>query len=294
MRRWAWVLAVGAGAALASCGPRRPTVVATPHYVIGAPYQAGGAWYYPHEAFRYDATGLAERLPDRRGQTADGEVFDPAGMAGSHQTLQLPAIARVTNLQNGRRIRVRLNDRGPDNPGRIIGLTRRAADLLDLPPDGAAPVRVEVESGPSQALRDRLQGGPKGITAAPVGAVLAESLPAPGSRAAPVRVAPAPAQDIAAPSADLEVPDQLPPTVEQTPLQPGRLWLRAGQFSQPGYANAVKTNLSLLPVEVRREQEGRTASFVVMAGPFASVAAADRALDQARSAGVTDAVIVVE
>ena len=61
-------------------------------------------WHYPREDFRYDATGLAERLPDRSGLTADGEAFDPASMAGAHPTLQLPSIARVTNLENGRQV----------------------------------------------------------------------------------------------------------------------------------------------------------------------------------------------
>ena len=286
--------ALAAALALASCGPRRPPLVATPHYLVGAPYEAAGTWFYPREAFRYDVTGLAERLPDRAGLTADGEVFDPAAMAAAHQTLQLPAIARVTNLENGRRIRVRLNDRGPANPGRLIALTRAAADLIGLAPGGAAQVRVEVESGPSQALRDRLQGAPAGITAAPVTGVTAESLPAPGGRAAEVaRVAPSTAPDQPSP-AEPDVPDRLPATVEQGPEQPGQLWLKAGQFSQARYANTVKATLSMLPVEIRREPGARVPSFLVMAGPFASVAAADTALDQARAAGVTDATIVVE
>lgn len=291
MRPW---LALAAAVALAACGHRRPAMVTTPHYVIGAPYEAGGTWYYPRESFRYQATGLAERIQDHTGPTTDGESYDPEAMAGAHQTLQLPAIARVTNLENGRRIRVRLNDRGPANPGRLIGLTSRAAELIGLRAGSVAQVRVEVESGPSQALRDRLQGGPAGVTAAPVASVLEESLPPPGGgRAAPGRVARSAAAP-PVPTAEAEVPDRLPATVEQGPAQPGQLWVRAGQFSQSRYANAVKANLSALPVEVRREPGARDAGFVVMAGPFASVAAADVALDQARAAGVTDAVIVVE
>jgi rare lipoprotein A len=288
-------LALALGLALAGCGQRQPAPVPSPHYVVGAPYQAGGTWYYPRESFDYDATGLAVRLPDRTGLTADGEAFDPSAMAGAHQTLQLPAIALVTNLENGRQIQVRLNDRGPADPGRLVGLTRQAADLLGVPADGVAQVRVQVESGPSQALRDRLQGGPKGITAAPVGVVTEEDLPPPGGRQTATR-SPMAARKLqeTAPAPAETVPDRLPATVEQGIARPGRLWLQAGQFSQSIYANTVKADLSGLPVEIRREGRGRGARFTVMAGPFASVTAADSALDQARAAGVTDAVIVVE
>lgn len=288
-------LSITLGAALAGCGPRNATPVPSAHYVVDSPYQAGGTWYYPRESFDYDATGLAVRLPDRTGLTTDGEAFDPTAMAGAHQTLQLPAIVRVTDLENGRQIRVRLNDRGPVNPGRLIGLTRRAADLLGVPPGGVAQVRVQVESGPSQALRDRLQGAPKGVTPAPVGVVLAEDLPPPGARSHATRSPIAAKLPQETPShPDEALPDRLPATIEQGIARPGRLWLRAGQFSQSIYANAVKAELSELPVEIQREAHGRDADFVVMVGPFASVAAADSALDQARAAGVTDAVIVVE
>ena len=102
---------------LAGCVQRPKPPPPAVQYVVGAAYEAGGVWHYPREDFSYDATGLAERLPDRAGLTADGEAFDPAAMAGSHPTLQLPAIARVTNLENGRQALTRLNDRGPDKPG---------------------------------------------------------------------------------------------------------------------------------------------------------------------------------
>jgi rare lipoprotein A len=289
--RW---LPLAAALALAGCAHR--PLAPSPHYVVGPAYEAGGVWRYPREEFRYNATGLAERLPDRRGLTADGEAFDPAAMAGAHRTLQLPAIATVANLENGRQARIRLNDRGPTNPGRILGLTRRAADLLGVPATGAAQVRVQVDSAASQALRDRLQGAPKGITAAPRGAVTAENLPPPEDAASPARprvAAPRPVPE-ATGSPDADVPDRLPEVVQQETPQPGQLWIRAGQFSQAMYANRIKAKLSGLPVEVRRESLPRSPSFVVLAGPFASVAAADAALDQARAAGVTDAMIVVE
>lgn len=286
--RWWPLLAV----ALAGCSQRtRPVAPAAPHYVTGTAYELGGTWRYPQEQFRYDATGLAERLPDAKGLTTDGERADPTAMTGAHPTLQLPAIADITNLETGRQIRIRLNDRGPANPGRLLGLTARAADLLGLSAGGAIPVRIELDSLASQALRDRLGGGPTGITAAPIATVTSESLPPPGQTAArPSRVATATPVD--SPLANGLEP--LPETVRIVPVQPGQLWVRAGQFTQARYAEALKNKISGVAVQVRREAGSRQAGYLVMAGPFASVADADAGLDQVRRSGVTDASIVVE
>ena len=109
---------------LAGCGPRKAAQAPGAHYVVGPAYQAGGVWRYPAEDFQLDATGVATVLPDRAGLTADGEAYDAAAMAAAHPTLQLPAVAVVTNLETGAQAVVRVNDRGPDNPARVIGLTR--------------------------------------------------------------------------------------------------------------------------------------------------------------------------
>src|ERR1700694_4280238 len=142
MMRWRLL---STAALLAGCGHRAPLHPSAAHYEIGKPYQLAGLWYYPREAFDDDETGLAERLPDRTGATADGEAFDGRALAAAHRTLQLPAIARVTNLENGRHIEVRLTDRGPATPGRLLGLTPRAADLLGIGAD-PMPIRLQVES----------------------------------------------------------------------------------------------------------------------------------------------------
>lgn len=276
---------------LSACTHRAPPPAETVRYRIGPAYELAGVWYYPRESFQADETGLAERIAGHAGPTADGEAFDPAAMAGAHRTLQLPAIASVTNLDNGRQIVIRLNDRGPANPGRLLGLTNRAADLLGLSAS-PAPIRLHVESAPSQALRDRLQGAPGGVTAAPVAVVASESLAPPGGKAAPTRTQPPPPPE--AQTADAALPDRLPETVAQGAAQPGQLWLHAGKFTGAGAANTVKSRLSALPVQIRREGPARAPDYVVVAGPFPSVADADNALDRARAAGVTDAAIVVE
>ncbi len=290
------LLALAAPLLLLGCGPRRTTAVPPLHYVVGAAYQAGGVWYYPREDFQYDATGLAIVLPDGSGLTADGEAFDSMAMAAAHPTLQLPAIARITNLETGLQVLVRINDRGPANPARLIGLTRTAARRLGIPSGGIARVRVQVEDGPSQALRDGSRD-PKdaGITPAPRGGVMAEPLaPPPGvaqssrGRSAPGALASAPA------AAGTALPSHLPDIAVQVAAASGQLWIRAGEFSLAGYADQVRARLGGGNVQVEASRQGRSDVFRVRAGPFADVAAADIALDRARRAGVTDAHIVVE
>ena len=74
-----------------------PQATPDPHYVTGPSWQADGRWFYPHEDFAWQDTGLAVRDHGRDGElTADGEVRDSMAMTGAHQTLQLPAIVSVT------------------------------------------------------------------------------------------------------------------------------------------------------------------------------------------------------
>ena len=262
---------------------------------MGTAYQQGGVWYYPREQTEYAASGLATVIPAHSGPTADGERFDAAALAASHHTLQLPAIARVTNLDNGRQVLLRLNDRGPDNPARLLGLTRHAADLLAAS-DGTQ-IRVELDPDRTRALTEQVGGGPAlNVAAAPRTAVAAEALaPPPGTRqssrgrSAAVIVA---TEAAAAPTA--RVPDQLPDQVVQTTPTPGSLVLRASEFGRVDYANRVAAQLAGLHPTVERVREGRSERFRVRAGPFPTVAAADSALDQARRAGVIDAHLVVE
>ncbi len=282
---------------LAGCGLfRRPAhVTGTPHYMVGGGYQMNGAWFYPREQTRYEATGLAAVAADHDGLTADGEAFDASALAAAHQTLQLPAIARVTNLDNGRQVLVRLNDRGPANPGRLLALTRHAATLLGAS-DGTR-VRVQLDEGMTRSLADQLGGGPHvALAAAPRDSVQAESLAPPPGTGQSGRGASAPgATRMSAPTeADAAVPDRLPDQVQQGAPEAGRIYLRASQFGQIGYAERVHAQLYGLNPQIEMEQEGRTRTYQVKAGPFASVAEADAALDQARRAGVVDARLVVE
>lgn len=77
-------------------------------------------------------------------QTANGEPFQPNTMAAASRTLPFNTRVRVTNLRNGRSVVVRINDRGPYVPGRLIDLTPGAAAKLDMKQNGLAPVSIEV------------------------------------------------------------------------------------------------------------------------------------------------------
>jgi rare lipoprotein A len=108
------------------------------------PYQIRGIWYYPKADPDYDERGVGswygEQFHNRR--TANGEVFDMDLPSAAHKTLPLPSIVEVTNLDNGRKMQVRVNDRGPFVDGRIIDLSKAAAEQLGYDRAGVAHVRV--------------------------------------------------------------------------------------------------------------------------------------------------------
>jgi rare lipoprotein A len=114
-------------------------------YMVGNPYQVKGAWYYPKEDFSYNKVGIASWYGSAfHGRlTANGEVYDQLSLSAAHPTFPLPSYARVTNVENGSSVIVRVNDRGPYHPGRIIDLSNKSADLLDLRDSGTGDVRVQ-------------------------------------------------------------------------------------------------------------------------------------------------------
>lgn len=110
------------------------------------PYEVMGKHYKPKIDKHYDEKGLASwyNYPgQKRRPTASGEVFNAGAMAAAHKTLPLPCVVEVTNLENGKKIKVRVNDRGPYVKGRIIDLTPAAAEKLGFRGKGVAKVRVK-------------------------------------------------------------------------------------------------------------------------------------------------------
>jgi rare lipoprotein A len=113
-------------------------------YKVGRPYRVGGRWYHPHENPNYDRAGTASwygtAFHGRR--TSNGEVYDMYALTAGHPTLPMPSYAYVTNLQNGRTVLVRINDRGPYARDRLIDLSYRTAHTLGYHNQGTARVRV--------------------------------------------------------------------------------------------------------------------------------------------------------
>lgn len=284
--------------------------VAGGQYVVGAAWRAGTTWYYPAEDFTLDQTGLAIRYdgPARRGifsarTTANGETFDPRRLTAAHQTLQLPAIARVTNLENGRGIVVRINDRGPSEPGRMLALSPAAAAAIGMTGTAPGRVRLQVLEAESRRLAEALQSPapPTQLAAAPASgarSVAAESLAPPsGMRAAgSVRSAP-PAVTPAAAAATAEGPAVRVGTPSRAPVQPTQLFVQAGAFAEPANAQRFATRLGgIAPGRVQIEPSTVAGRFLykVRVGPLAGTAEADRILARTRAAGAPDARIVVE
>lgn len=125
--------------------PPQPTAKPGGAIKLGKPYRIAGIWYYPEDNQDYDETGYASWYgPKFHGRpTANGERFDMNQLSAAHRTLPLPSLVLVTNLENGRSIKVRINDRGPFVEDRIIDLSRRAAQFLGFEKQGIARVRVQ-------------------------------------------------------------------------------------------------------------------------------------------------------
>lgn len=113
--------------------------------VVGKPYKVAGKTYRPREDTDYEKVGFSSWYgPTFHGRlTANGEVFDKTSISAAHTTMPLPSYARVTNLENGRSLIVRVNDRGPFHGNREIDVSERAASLLDFKRKGVAKVKVE-------------------------------------------------------------------------------------------------------------------------------------------------------
>lgn len=190
-------------------------------------------------------------------RTSTGEAYDMYGMTAAHKTLPLPAYVQVTNLQNGRSVVVRVNDRGPFVGNRIIDLSYTAAAKLDMLRNGTAMVEVRTIDAPTT--------GP--LTAA----------------------AAAPTAAVAAISA--------PPTAPQTPAATPTLFVQAGAFSDPANADHLVEKLrdgGYGKVFVRDDQIAGRRMFRVRIGPIPDVAEFDRVVAALERVGVHDAHLALD
>jgi rare lipoprotein A len=279
--RWArGAIVLAATALLAACGGvpnlpglpgggsgsvavRAPVVNDPAPFVSGTMrrYQVRGRWYEPSEQPRYDEVGLASWYGAQfNGRpTATGERFDMTAMTAAHKTLPLPALVEVTNQANGRAVIVRINDRGPFVDGRIIDLSRGAAEELGMLSQGVGQVRVRY-LGPAP------RGGGTGVG----------------------RLQQASRSDARQP--DARTPDT---RAESRPprLQDAQYWIQAGSFSDSFAARMAAESLGgdarVNPATV----DGRQV-FRVMLGPWSDADSAERARQSVIGRGVRDALLI--
>jgi len=269
-------------------------------YKVGKPYQVKGIWYYPSEDWTYDRTGIASWYgPNFHGKpTANGEVFDQWEVSAAHKTLPMPSMVRVTNLGNGRSLVVRVNDRGPFKPGRIIDMSKRGAQLLGFEGQGTAQVRVEILTQESMNLAGQIQSPVKPLTKAesPIKVETVASKPV-ASQDLPELVASAPLPqkiptEIVKPVEPKIVEQNL---VQQKPIYATRMYVQAGAFGNIDNAERVKARLSFIgDIIVSPFALNGRELYRVRVGPVYDVAAVDQLLAKVIDAGFTGARTVVE
>lgn len=256
-----------------SSGAKAPTG-AGGTYKVGKPYQVGGVWYVPKEDPNYNRVGTASWYGAQfhAKATANGEIFDMDALTAAHTTLPLPSLVEVTNLENGRKVIVRVNDRGPFVGDRIIDMSRAAARELGFESKGLAKVRVRyVGRAPLGG------GGDPGVRRAESSPSLPPA-PIPYSQLAR---APAP------PSPPLSTPETPPPSV--TPDLP-TYRVQAGAFGDRINAERAVSRLAHAGQAVIEPTGGGLYRVVLETGSDEGRAWVIR--DQVASAGFADARVI--
>lgn len=267
-------------------------------YKIGQPYQVDNIWYYPREQPDYDETGIASWYgPTFYGRrTANGEMYDGNALTAAHKTLPMPVNVRVTNLENGKSLIVRVNDRGPYARGRIIDLSKRAAELLDVVETGTARVRVtyisraDLNGAPPQetppAIASALPAAPTSKVDVAGLAIIPGAAVAPPRKSSHMPTAPIPAEMFADNQPTGQVTRVPVPAVTH-------LYVQLGAFSKLDNAKALLARVGG-DLRISTLQRGGQTLYRVRSAPLGSVADADAALARITGAGANDAHIVVD
>ncbi|MEC7162980.1 MAG: septal ring lytic transglycosylase RlpA family protein [Pseudomonadota bacterium] len=251
-------------------------------YKIGTPYQIMGSWYYPRENTNYDEVGIASwygtKFHGRR--TANGEIFDMNLLTAAHPTLPMPVRARVTNLENGKSIIVRINDRGPFAKDREIDLSRKAAEVLGFRDKGTTRVRVQyLGRAPMYDSAGRLIRGQEPAS------FIAEKPRTPDENK---RVAAAPVEQVEKQTLDGRTIADAPP-----PIASKRYAVQVGVFSSRFNAERLKRQLDrITPAEVSEAEINGETYYRVKVGGANVREDARQTRDMLVSAGHQDAVIV--
>ncbi len=281
-------------------------------FKVGNPYQISGKWYRPSEKYDFVETGIASWYgPQFNGNyTANGEIFDMNELTAAHRTLQMPSIVRVTNLENGRSLIVRVNDRGPYKRGRVMDVSKRAAELLGFKNKGTAKIRIELLPEESRAVAAAAKRGEdtKGFELAMNKHLNVQPQKQQQEERQDKNIIPVSTLDAAgsAPVDTVErvalTPD-LPghinggtfypdPVVKQLPVVPTNIFVQAGSFSSQENAIALANRLGRGARVYQANVNGR--EFFRVRIPTSDVGMADKLLDEMAAGGNAQAIIVVE
>lgn len=284
-------------------------VKGTPAYKIGEPYEISGVEYTPQVDYGYTESGIASWYGDdfHGKATANGEIYDMNLLTAAHRTLPLPSIVRVTNLENGRTLVVRVNDRGPFSRGRIIDLSRRGAELLDFKTKGTALVRVDILPRESRRLAAKLTGKalpkiehPPAVPAPSIEVTSKTITPPPNGRTAEP---PTPNHEVLALPEGSErkvngsfAMAKVDGAISETPVEKApEVYIQAGAFRLFVNANRARARLSDLGrTRISEVPNGSSQIFRVRIGPLTSVDEADALLVMVSATGFDDARIVIE
>ena len=272
-------------------------IQASPRYKVGDPYQVAGVWYYPERNLKYDETGVGSWYGNEfAGRlTANGEIFDPEKVSAAHKTLPMPSVVRVTNLDNGKSLVVRVNDRGPFVSGRIIDLSREAARLIGYKDSGIARVRVQILAEQSLKLERLARDGQfpesgfeEDLPESDGVAKPTVTLTAKTTRATAVKRAPGKS------ALDLLSQNRVGEVIQTQPIET-EIWVQIGAFHSEDNAKAVLSRLSSVGSGkvIPALKDGQTL-YRSRLGPVASVEQADKLLDDVMKQGFNGARIVVD
>jgi rare lipoprotein A len=258
-------------------------------YKIGAPYKIDGVTYTPQEEFNRSETGVASWYgPGFHGKsTANGERYDQSERTAAHRTLQMPAIVRVTNLDNGMSTVVRINDRGPFARSRVIDLSRTAAQELDVVRNGTARVRIDQLPAESMAVRDvAVAGGGPAEQNAAVAQVASGQRTAP----APTMAAAPPPVPVAAPQPQLVVVPAQPAPQPVWPTTPQPPSVETPVASGSGGRGVTVASLAsgTVPAAAPATSALAGSGFYVQTGAFSTMENAERQRGAVRSYGVSE------
>ena len=276
-------------------------ITANPVYKIGNPYQVGGVWYYPERDLAYDETGIGSWYGDEfAGRLTDnGEIFDPNMVTAAHKTLPMPSVVRVTNLDNGKSLVVRINDRGPFVAGRIIDLSRESARLIGYRDQGIARVRVKVLAEQTLRMEKLAKNGNfleivGYVSAMPTVAAVEQpeiSITATSSSGKTVDYD---VENDNFSALELLARSRVGEVITVAPIET-QIWVQVGAFYAEANASNVLAKVEdvgagqVSPVDVSGQTLHR-----VRIGPLKSVEVADRALDDVIGLGFSGARIVVD